>query len=697
MSLDNDEQMSLNDLIQEGIKAQTSGNIIQAEIIYKKVLQYDPDNASVLPALGIISFLLQKNEQAFFYLEKSLEKQPEEVFNYVNMAKVLFKMNKLDKAISFTENSLIKFPNNDVLLALLGTFYAVIGNKEKFIYNYEKAIEINSKNFDCYNDFANALINFGELDKAIYNYEKALEVNPYSDKTYNNIANTYKLKNDNEKALRNYEKAITFSDDIIIHNNLGNFYYDVYGDYKKSQQIYLNLNDRSANKIIYKLAKLLKLPIIAKNNSEIHENKAKLKDFLKKDFSNYKFDYNDIVNLNLMPPYILKFYGENDLELKQSFYELFSNTFRPLPQNYIKNDRIHVAFIVSEGHEPIFVKCMGAFLEKLALRDFKISIICQFNTGLNEIRPYLRAKDIDYIQINCNDLYYSASIISACKIDILHHWEVGSDCFNYFLPFLKPAKIQVTSWGTSVTSGIKTMDYYISSKKLETDDWDKYYSEDLVLMEKIPVFYKKLKTRFENEDFKYRYIRKDKKLYLYNQNIRKLLPEHDILFGRILERDPKAIIGIIEDKSIELTNLLKNRILNNLTQYGNRIIFIPRLNHLEYLELTHSADVCLDINTYSGSNTSYDAFLCGVPMPHYKGKTLNDKFTEAIYNQANITDLTADNNNEYIEKLYMVANNEEYRKHLKIQINNAKDLVFEDIEVVDEFEKFVNVVCEDLY
>ena len=47
------------------------------------------------------------------------------------------------------------------------------------------------------------------------------------------------------------------------------------------------------------------------------------------------------------------------------------------------------------------------------------------------------------------------------------------------------APIQITAWGHSITSGIDTIDYYISSKYYENEESQKFYSEKLILQDSL--------------------------------------------------------------------------------------------------------------------------------------------------------------------------------------------------------------------
>ena len=63
-------------------------------------------------------------------------------------------------------------------------------------------------------------------------------------------------------------------------------------------------------------------------------------------------------------------------------------------------------------------------------------------------------------------------------------------CFKqYLLAFSRLAPIQCNSFGHSDTSGIKNIDYFISSKYFETETSEEYYSEKLIKLDCLSMYY----------------------------------------------------------------------------------------------------------------------------------------------------------------------------------------------------------------
>ena len=144
----------------------------------------------------------------------------------------------------------------------LGTSYYSLGNYNKAIEYYKKALEIRINTLDenhpdvasSYNNLGAAYNGLGDYNKAIYFFEKALEIkintlgenHPNVASSYNNLGAAYNDLGDYNKAIEYHEKALEIrintldenhSDLATSYNNLGAAYNNL-GDYNKAIEYY---------------------------------------------------------------------------------------------------------------------------------------------------------------------------------------------------------------------------------------------------------------------------------------------------------------------------------------------------------------------------------------------------------------------------------------------------------------------------
>lgn len=89
-----------------------------------------------------------------------------------------------------------------------GNKYREQGNLDQAIYDYTKALKVNSKHEKAYYNRANSYVKQGKLSEAIADYLKATEINPQYTEAYYNLGNTYEKQEDLAQAIKSYTKAL---------------------------------------------------------------------------------------------------------------------------------------------------------------------------------------------------------------------------------------------------------------------------------------------------------------------------------------------------------------------------------------------------------------------------------------------------------------------------------------------------------
>ena len=77
----------------------------------------------------------------------------------------------------------------------------------------------------------------------------------------------------------------------------------------------------------------------------------------------------------------------------------------------------------------------------------------------------------------------------AQQLDVLIYTDLGMEGFTWSLAFSRLAPVQAAMWGHPITSGLDTVDYYISSELAEAAEADANYTEKLVRLKNLPLYY----------------------------------------------------------------------------------------------------------------------------------------------------------------------------------------------------------------
>ncbi len=89
--------------------------------------------------------------------------------------------------------------------------------------------------------------------------------------------------------------------------------------------------------------------------------------------------------------------------------------------------------------------------------------------------------------------------------------------------------VQCNSWGHPDTSGMQTMDYYLSSDLMEPTDAEDHYTERLVRLPNLSIYYEPLDQNSPNVTRQQLGIASDAVAFWCGQSLYKYLPEFDFV------------------------------------------------------------------------------------------------------------------------------------------------------------------------
>jgi predicted O-linked N-acetylglucosamine transferase (SPINDLY family) len=276
--------------------------------------------------------------------------------------------------------------------------------------------------------------------------------------------------------------------------------------------------------------------------------------------------------------------------------------------------------------------------------------------------------------------------IAGKELDILVYPDIGMDPHTYFFAYARLAPVQCVTWGHPVTTGLYSVDYFLSSRELDPAGSEALYTEKLVRLEDVNTYY--YRPAADSGPRTLLLEESDSRLYVCVQTLFKLHPDYDVVLGEILRRDEKGKLVFIRGAEPYMEAQLKERFSRTIPDVADRVIFVPTLPFRRFLELLQIADVLLDTPFFGGGNTSLEAFGVGAPVVTWDRPLMRERITPALYRQMGIDDLIARNAEEYVELALRCANDKEWRKQLQAQICSRRTAIFENQRVVRQLEAF---------
>jgi predicted O-linked N-acetylglucosamine transferase (SPINDLY family) len=289
----------------------------------------------------------------------------------------------------------------------------------------------------------------------------------------------------------------------------------------------------------------------------------------------------------------------------------------------------------------------------------------------------------------------------ASWIDALRAWapdivifpDIGMDRFVQAVASLRHAPVQVTTWGHPVTSGMATIDYFLSADACEADDADAHYSERLVRLPRLGTFLDLPDPVAANaangaDD---RPVR-----LLCSQSADKLHPGHDALFATILQRCPAARLDILCSMRTNVADALAARMRAAFTaagvEFDSRCCVHPRLPLEDYYRFIAQADLCLDSLDFSGCVTSLDALWRDKPIVTLPGTLMRGRQTSGMLRRLGLDELIAGDSAGYVRIATRLANDPVLRARIGERIRAAKSSLYRDQEVVVALAQFLRTV-----
>ena len=322
------KNLTLNETFELAVKNHQKNNIKEAQNLYNKILEIDPNHSQTLNNLGIIFQVLGENQKAKECYEKATEIDSNHANAHNNLGVIFKKLGENQKAKNCFEKVIKINPNYADAHYNLGVIFKELGENQKAKECYKKATEIDSNHANAHNNLGNLFNDLEENQKAKECYEKVIKINPNQAGAHNNLGNIFNELRENQKAKNCFEKAIEINPNYAIaHNNLGSMFQKL-GENQKAKNCFekaIEINPNYVNAhnnlgvIFQKLGEHQKTKECYQKAIEIDPNNINslnsLSDFLKL----YQFDYKTETDKNNFKELLLLLFRKDNIKHSNIF------------------------------------------------------------------------------------------------------------------------------------------------------------------------------------------------------------------------------------------------------------------------------------------------------------------------------------------------------------------------------------------
>jgi predicted O-linked N-acetylglucosamine transferase (SPINDLY family) len=448
------------------------------------------------------------------------------------------------------------------------------------------------------------------------------------------------------------------------------------------------------------------LPVVYENQEEIRNCRNRYQEELitlrNKVFSGTKQDAAGLIRLvGSCPPFYLSYQGLNNRDLQHVYGEMVCHimesgfpqwTRRPEMPPVSNGEKIRVGIVSGffRLHSVWKIPVRG-WIEHLDKNRF--SLYGYYTGREKDAQTEFARKCFDHFTENIHDIHELIEIIRKDNLHLIIYPEIGMDPLTKNLAALRLAPVQCTSWGHPDTSGIPTIDYFLSSELMEPANGEDHYNEKLIRLPALSISYTPLEMPMDKGNREIFGLKSNSVLYFCAQSLYKYLPQYDDVFPRIAGQIDDCQFLFISSKNPGITEIMRTRVNNKFAEYGldskKHIVFLPFLDPVEYQMVNMFSDVFLDSIGWSGCNSTFEALACDLPVVTLPGKFMRGRHSYAILKMMNVHETIANSIDEYVDIAVKLGKDPQWRKHISDRMSENKHRVYRDTTCIRALEDFI--------
>jgi len=734
ISIKNNDEKAFNNL---GLVFQTLGryaealeNFERAIALNSEYLEAHFNRGNVLQGMGSYDIALEAYKRA-------IEIKPDYVDAYNNRANALHELNRVDEALESYNQAIAIWPsyvealyNKSLLLHEMGMSEAALeacriafgiepkspeiqntlgvlleasGQFNAALIAYDNAIQLDGAYPEAYFNKAHLLQEQKQYEAALKNYDQAIALRPNYAEVYNNRGNLLQEQKQYEGALKNYDEAIALRPNYAeAYFNRGNTFFRL-GLQDKARKDYLSALSISPDYVESRWALAISvIPLINSGKDDVENNRLQFERELV-ELNNWFYGArleSGFKAIGSRQPFYLAYQEENNKELlgqygqicnriMQSWFE--AKGFEPRKIDDLPSKKIKVGIVSNHIHDhSVWNAIIKGWVTKLDSNKFELSI---YYLGLtNDDETNIAQANVAHFFQGARSIDDWVSLILEGGMEALIYPEIGMDQKTLQLASLRLAPLQLASWGHPETTGLQTIDYYLSAQLLESDDAQNNYVEKLIRLPNLGCYYDPLVVSETSIDEKKLKLTPEVPILICPGVPYKYLEKYDWVLIEIARQLGKCQFIFFTQPQwggFELENRLRNGFVSAGLRFDEYVKFIPWLSRSEFFWLMKKATVCLDTLGFSGFNTAMQAIECGLPIVTRRSAFMRGMLASGPLELLGLSELIADDALGYIDRVLKLAHEPAYRVDIREKIIDRRQALFRDMSAIHGLEHFL--------
>ena len=622
----------------------------EAAQAYSRALALEPDHAPTHSNLGRALFTAGKINEAAASYRRALELEPDSADAHSHLALVLQANDDLEQALALHQRAAELDPASVAIHTYLGHCLKQLRRFDDALLAYRAAVALQPDDASLYNDLGVGLQGAGDIGQAIAAYQKAIALRPGFDLAYANQGVALEAVGQSEEARLCYQKALDIdSESSRSHFNMGNClrgmqqFDAALASYRRS----LELQSDYAGSHTNLCATLSDMGLMEEAAASCTAALAIDPNF-------------ELVHSSLL--FCLSHIRGDDAAWLFAEHQRFGEQFEaPLRASWPEHDnvrdperRLQIGFVSGDFCDHALAHFITPLLEWLKQSN-NITLHAYYNHDrIDNVTLRLRDLMPNWRQVAHLSDDALARQIRADRIDVLIDLS-GHTARHRLLTFArKPAPLQASWIGYPGTTGMQSMDYFITDKFLmPLEQFEDLYVEKLVYLPAAVPFLPSAYAPVVNAlpALANGYIT----FGSFNRP-NKLSREVIALWAALLHAVPTARMLV----GARAADGQYDTLIEWFASAGigrERLDFHARTNMRDYMALHGQVDLCLDTFPYTGATTTLHGLWMGVPMLTLAGATAASRSSAAILGHLQLDAFVARDAADFVEKGVYIANN----------------------------------------
>lgn len=662
-----------------------AGEFAEAAATYRQMLEFAPRHAPTLMMLGLAEQSLGDNAAALTHLQQATQAAPADAVIWHNYGSVLQDLGQHDAARQALKRALALNPKFPPSWNSLGTTEHRQGQTAEAERCYRKALAFNPQSAETWQNLGLLLRDVGRADEAISALRESARLDPQYFDPRAHLGALLLRRGDEEEAQQVLEEADRLQPDVATLARLSAIYRDLAEPERAQACLQRARSLEDSGRIAFRQAMLL--PVILPSMAALEDERQAYAERLEH-LAERAWQIEDPARDVGETPFLLAYHGRNDVALQQRLSAILRAACPALNRQapHIADwrgpgPRIRLGVVSAHlwGHS--VGKAIVGLLDGLDRERFELRVYPTAPPRDDAVAQAIRAR-ADHYEVLPYGFPATQERLAAEQLDLLFYPEIGMDPTVFYLAFNRLAPVQCTTWGHLDTTGISTVDAWLSNAQAEPDDGDQHYSEQLLRLPGAmfpgyprPPLPAQPASRAELG------LPTAARLYVCPQSLFKLHPAFDRPLLEILRRDTDAQLVLPENRA-GWRQLLLQRWSHTVPDIAERVIWMPWQGEAAYRNWIGVCDVMLDPMFYGGGVSTLDGLTAGTPIVTWPGPLMRGRFTLACYRQMGISDLLARDEEHYIELALQVAADRDCNQSLREQIRQRSAALFDDHSAV---------------